>query len=207
MRSTPRVARVIAWLCAGVYAIAYTGLDAVAGIGRGHCCRATRRPSRAPRHTGHPYLFRGVITCSLRDRTMVGIPTTGGATNRCTASRNSGRQHIISHPPVAVRADGTQRHRLGRRRVDDDFGVAGLASATDPAEAEQHPLFVLLDDLDGESEQEQSEVGSPDGEAAATGVSSDTSTVRRLLPAGRNRRWWRRQISQRFFCTSGSLAH
>ncbi|GIM93252.1 hypothetical protein [Paractinoplanes toevensis] len=33
--STPRVARIVAWTCAAVYAVAYTGLDAVAGIGAG----------------------------------------------------------------------------------------------------------------------------------------------------------------------------
>ncbi|MDY7090069.1 MAG: hypothetical protein SYR96_33875, partial [Actinomycetota bacterium] len=32
---TPRVARIVAWTCAAVYAVAYTGLDAVAGIGAG----------------------------------------------------------------------------------------------------------------------------------------------------------------------------
>ena len=32
---TPRVARMVAWVCAAVYAVAYTGLDAVAGIGAG----------------------------------------------------------------------------------------------------------------------------------------------------------------------------
>jgi hypothetical protein len=31
----PRVARMVAWICAAVYAIGYTGLDAVAGIGAG----------------------------------------------------------------------------------------------------------------------------------------------------------------------------
>jgi hypothetical protein len=33
--STARVARMVAWMCAAVYAAAYTGLDAVAGIGAG----------------------------------------------------------------------------------------------------------------------------------------------------------------------------
>jgi len=32
---TPRVARMVAWICAAVYASAYTGLDAVAGIAAG----------------------------------------------------------------------------------------------------------------------------------------------------------------------------
>ncbi|MDY7091288.1 MAG: hypothetical protein SYR96_40200 [Actinomycetota bacterium] len=32
---TPRVARMVAWTCAAVYAVGYTGLDAVAGIGAG----------------------------------------------------------------------------------------------------------------------------------------------------------------------------
>lgn len=32
---TARVARMVAWICAAVYAAAYTGLDAVAGIGAG----------------------------------------------------------------------------------------------------------------------------------------------------------------------------
>ncbi len=31
----PRVARIVAWICAAVYATGYTGLDAVAGIGAG----------------------------------------------------------------------------------------------------------------------------------------------------------------------------
>src|SRR3954452_21329508 len=35
---------------------------------------------KAPRHTGRPYLFRGLITCGLCDRKMVGNPTTDAST-------------------------------------------------------------------------------------------------------------------------------
>ncbi|MBL7255943.1 recombinase family protein [Paractinoplanes lichenicola] len=55
---------------------------------------------RAPRHTGHPYLFRGLITCGLCDRKMVGNPNHGRLYYRCTASRDFVRQHKISHPPA-----------------------------------------------------------------------------------------------------------
>jgi site-specific DNA recombinase len=43
---------------------------------------------RAPRHTGRPYLFRGLITCGLCDRKMVGNPNHGRLYYRCTASRD-----------------------------------------------------------------------------------------------------------------------
>ena len=35
LTGAPRVARIVAWICAAVYASGYTGLDAVAGIGAG----------------------------------------------------------------------------------------------------------------------------------------------------------------------------
>ncbi|GAA0577187.1 recombinase family protein [Paractinoplanes ferrugineus] len=55
---------------------------------------------RAPRHTGKPYLFRGLITCGLCDRKMVGNPNHGRLYYRCTASRDFVRQRQISHPPA-----------------------------------------------------------------------------------------------------------
>jgi site-specific DNA recombinase len=55
---------------------------------------------KAPRHTGRPYLFRGLITCGLCDRKMVGNPNHGRLYYRCTASRDFVRQHQISHPPA-----------------------------------------------------------------------------------------------------------
>ncbi|WP_092546296.1 recombinase family protein [Actinoplanes derwentensis] len=55
---------------------------------------------KAPRHTGHPYLFRGLITCGVCDRKMVGNPNHGRLYYRCTASRDYVRQHQISHPPA-----------------------------------------------------------------------------------------------------------
>ncbi len=55
---------------------------------------------KAPRHTSHPYLFRGLITCSLCSRKMVGNPNHGRLYYRCTASRDFVRQHQISHPPA-----------------------------------------------------------------------------------------------------------
>src|SRR3954466_8127849 len=40
--------------------------------------RGTRGDSgKAPRHTGHPYLFRGLVSCGLCDRNMVGNPNHG----------------------------------------------------------------------------------------------------------------------------------
>lgn len=59
-----------------------------------------QQSARAPRHTGHPYLFRGLITCGLCDRKMVGNPNHGRLYYRCTASRDYVRQHQLSHPPA-----------------------------------------------------------------------------------------------------------
>ena len=55
---------------------------------------------KAPRHTAHPYLFRGLITGGLCGRQMVGNPNHGRLYYRCAASRDYVRQHGISHPPV-----------------------------------------------------------------------------------------------------------
>jgi hypothetical protein len=55
---------------------------------------------RAPRHTSHPYLFRGLINCGVCDRKMVGNPNHGRLYYRCTASRDYVRKHRISHPPA-----------------------------------------------------------------------------------------------------------
>jgi hypothetical protein len=55
---------------------------------------------KAPRHTGRPYLFRGLITCGWCDRKMVGNPNHGRLYYRCTASRDFVRQRQISHPPA-----------------------------------------------------------------------------------------------------------
>jgi hypothetical protein len=62
---------------------------------------------RAPRHTGHPYLFRGLITCGLCDRKMVGNPNHGRLYYRCTASRDYVRQHQLSHPPALYLREDT----------------------------------------------------------------------------------------------------
>ncbi|MEU4565002.1 zinc ribbon domain-containing protein, partial [Actinoplanes sp. NPDC023936] len=55
---------------------------------------------RAPRRTTRPYLFRGLITCGICGRRMVGNLNHGRLYYRCTASRDFVRQQQISHPPV-----------------------------------------------------------------------------------------------------------
>ncbi|WP_071803068.1 zinc ribbon domain-containing protein [Couchioplanes caeruleus] len=47
-----------------------------------------------------PYLFRGLITCGLCGRSMVGNPNHGRLYYRCKASRDFVRQHEVAHPPV-----------------------------------------------------------------------------------------------------------
>jgi site-specific DNA recombinase len=61
---------------------------------------------RAPRRSTRPYLFRGLITCGLCDRHMVGNPNHGRLYYRCKASRDFVRQHEVAHPPMLyVRED------------------------------------------------------------------------------------------------------
>jgi site-specific DNA recombinase len=61
---------------------------------------------KAPRCDSRPYLFRGLITCGLCGRTMVGSTNHGRLYYRCTASRDFVGQHQITHPPaVYVRED------------------------------------------------------------------------------------------------------
>ncbi|HZO65990.1 MAG TPA: recombinase family protein [Kribbellaceae bacterium] len=55
---------------------------------------------RAPRRSVRPYLFRGLITCGLCGRRMVGNPNHGRLYYRCKASRDFVRQHGIAHPAV-----------------------------------------------------------------------------------------------------------
>ncbi|GAB1646277.1 zinc ribbon domain-containing protein [Krasilnikovia sp. MM14-A1259] len=55
---------------------------------------------------GHPYRFRGLITCGVCERKMVGNPNHSRLYYRYTASRDFVRQHHISHPPALyVRED------------------------------------------------------------------------------------------------------
>jgi site-specific DNA recombinase len=55
---------------------------------------------RAPRRSVRPYLFRGLITCWLCGRRMVGNPNHGRLYYRCKASRDLVRQHDLPHPPL-----------------------------------------------------------------------------------------------------------
>ncbi|MEV6302426.1 recombinase family protein [Actinoplanes sp. NPDC051861] len=55
---------------------------------------------RAPRRSVRPYLFRGLITCGICGRNMVGNPNHDKLYYRCKASRDYVRQHQIEHPPV-----------------------------------------------------------------------------------------------------------
>jgi hypothetical protein len=67
---------------------------------RSRSAARTATPARHPRHTGKPYLFRGLITCGVCDRKMVGNPNHGRLYYRCTASRDFVRRRQISHPPA-----------------------------------------------------------------------------------------------------------
>ena len=77
-----------------------------------------RPAGRAPRYTGHPYLFRGLITCGPCDRKMVGNPNHGRLYCRCTASRDS--------PPAPAQPPTRARPQRGKDRFVRRRGCAGL---------------------------------------------------------------------------------
>ncbi|MFG1610656.1 recombinase family protein [Actinoplanes sp. NPDC049265] len=61
---------------------------------------------KAPRRSGNPYLFRGLLRCGVCERRMAGSVNHGRIYYRCKAPRDYVRQHGIAHPPVLyVRKD------------------------------------------------------------------------------------------------------
>jgi hypothetical protein len=86
---------------------------------------ATGTTGKAPRRSTQPYLFRGLLTCGLCRRLMVGSVNHGRIYYRCKASRDFVRQHGIDHPPVLyVRQesfigpiDQFLHEELGRKRL------------------------------------------------------------------------------------------
>ena len=102
---------------------------------------------RAPRHTGRPYLFRGLITCGLCDRKMVGNPNHGRLYYRCTASRDFVRQHKISHPPALYLREDTIIAPIDRFLRDELTGPALADNLRRVADAQYRAALAAHDTM------------------------------------------------------------
>ncbi|GGN75039.1 putative recombinase [Actinoplanes lobatus] len=107
---------------------------------------------KAPRHTGHPYLFRGLITCGICDRKMVGNPNHGRLYYRCTASRDFVRQHQISHPPALYLREDQITAPIDRFLREELTGTALTDNIRRVAEA-QYRAALAAHDTAGEIQQ------------------------------------------------------
>nr|WP_242625355.1 recombinase family protein [Krasilnikovia cinnamomea] len=107
---------------------------------------------RAPRHTGHPYLFRGLITCGVCDRKMVGNPNHGRLYYRCTASRDFVRQHRISHPPALYVREDAITEPIDRFLRDELTGSTLAGNLRRVADA-QYQAALAAHDTSGEIEE------------------------------------------------------
>jgi DNA invertase Pin-like site-specific DNA recombinase len=150
---------------------------------------------RAPRHTGRPYLFRGLITCGVCRRRMVGNPNHGRLYYRCTASRDYVRQHQISHPPalylreeaITEPIDQFLRKELtGRslaeniRRVADAQYRAALA-AYDATEVDE--LRQKIADADAKISRYRATLDAGGDPALVAGWISETSAIKKAAQA------------------------
>ncbi|MEV7624081.1 recombinase family protein [Actinoplanes sp. NPDC089786] len=108
--------------------------------------RGTRGESgKAPRHTSHPYLFRGLICCGLCGRKMVGNPNHGRLYYRCTASRDFARQHKISHPPALYLREDTLTDPIDRFLRDELTGRTLADNLRQVADAEYRAALAAHD--------------------------------------------------------------
>ncbi|GAA4955939.1 recombinase family protein [Actinoplanes utahensis] len=107
---------------------------------------------KAPRHTGHPYLFRGLISCGICNRKMVGNPNHGRLYYRCTASRDYVRQHQISHPPALYLREDQIVTPIDRFLREELTGPALTDNLHRVAEA-QYRAAVAAHDTAGEIDQ------------------------------------------------------
>ena len=106
---------------------------------------------KAPRHTGRPYLFRGLITCGICDRKMVGNPNHGRLYYRCTASRDFVRQRQINHPPALYLREDTITGPIDRFLHDELTGRTLTDNLRRVADA-QYRAALAAHDATGEIE-------------------------------------------------------
>ncbi|MFI7369944.1 zinc ribbon domain-containing protein [Actinoplanes sp. NPDC049668] len=97
-------------------------------------------------------MFRGLITCGLCDRKMVGNPNHDRLYYRCKASRDFVRQHEIPHPPVLYLREDTITEpidRFIRQELSGNTLAANLRSLADA----HHRAQLAAHAADDESEQ------------------------------------------------------
>jgi len=102
-------------------------------------------------------LFRGLISCGLCDRKMVGNPNHGRLYYRCTASRDFVRQHQISHPPALYLREDSIGDSVDRFLRDELTGptltdnLRGVANAQYRAALAAHDQRARSRDFGGRS--------------------------------------------------------
>lgn len=119
---------------------------------------------RAPRHTGHPYLFRGLIKCGLCDRKMVGNPNHGRLYYRCAASRDYVRQHQISHPPALYLREDQITDPIDRFLREELTGATLTDNLRRVADA-QHRAALAAHDNTGEIDKLRQTIADADADA------------------------------------------
>ncbi|MFC7535531.1 recombinase family protein [Actinoplanes sp. GCM10030250] len=107
---------------------------------------------RAPRRTARPYLFRGLITCGICGRRMVGNLNHGRLYYRCTASRDFVRQQQISHPPVLYLREDQIADPIDRFLRDELTGNALTANLRRVADAQHRAALAATSGADDTTE-------------------------------------------------------
>ena len=147
--------------------------------------RGTRESSgaKAPRHTAHPYLFRGLITCGLCERKMVGNPNHGRLYYRCTASRDYVRQQAITHPPTLYLREDSIAVPIDRFLRDELAGPAMTDNLRRVADA-QYRAALAAHDPAGEITRSGGPSPTPTTRSTVTGRRSTPVATQRSSPAG-----------------------
>jgi DNA invertase Pin-like site-specific DNA recombinase len=151
---------------------------------------------KAPRHTARPYLFRGLITCGLCERKMVGNPNHGRLYYRCTASRDFVRQHRISHPAALYLREDSITEPIDRflrdeltgatltdnlRRVADAQYRAALAAHDETGEIEG--LRQTIADADHKINRYRATLDAGGDPALIAGWITETTAIRKAAQA------------------------
>lgn len=156
----------------------------------------TGQVSRAPRRSVRPYLFRGLITCGLCGRSMVGNPNHGRLYYRCKASRDFVRQHEVAHPAVLYLREDTIADpvdRFLRRELTGSTLTANLRSLADAhyraqliahrAQDETAQLRRTMADCDAKIERYRAALEAGSDPALIAGWIRETSTIRATASA------------------------
>jgi hypothetical protein len=106
-------------------------------------------------------LFRGLITCGLCDRKMVGNPNHGRLYYRCTASRDFVRQHQISHPPALYLREDTITRPIDRFLCEELTGPTLTDNLRRVADA-QYRAALAAHDATGEIEKPRQTIADAD---------------------------------------------